>query len=472
MSPQNVPQGQNRVTLPRKHKLDLDRYLVMKGERYHYKRRVPTELVHLDDRAPHVRLSLKTTDIALARKKRDILEQADDTLWQGMLQGVEPEITAAQYETAVARAKALRFIYREAGDIGESAPLDDIIARIATAARSGGSRPVTRAVLGYHVKPRIKVSEAFEVYCDQIATQDLRGKSEQQRKEWRKVKQRAVTNFVALNGDIAISDTTRDHALKLFEFWRIRIAPTDSEIEDGAKITHAPASGNRDLGNMRVLFGEYHRHIGEMDRFNPFAGLGFSEDDTRTRPPFPTEWITGTILRPSALAKLNAEARGVVLVMIETGARPSELCNLMPGDIALEHDVPHIMIRPRRDPSDPREIKTPTSVRQVPLVGVSLAAMTAHPKGFPRYVESSNGLSQLLMKYFRTHGLFPTPQHRIYSLRHSFEDRMKDAGVDEELRRILMGHALDRPRYGAGGSLAWRRDNLLKIALPFAPEVV
>lgn len=38
----------------------------------------------------------------------------------------------------------------------------------------------------------------------------------------------------------------------------------------------------------------------------------------------------------------------------------------------------------------------------------------------------------------------------MYSLRHSFEDRMIAAGVDDRIRRDLFGHRLDRERYGKG----------------------
>jgi hypothetical protein len=49
---------------------------------------------------------------------------------------------------------------------------------------------------------------------------------------------------------------------------------------------------------------------------------------------------------------------------------------------------------------------------------------------------------------------------------------MKDGGLEDELRRILMGHTIDRPKYGSGGSLEWRRDELMKIVLPFDPAIV
>lgn len=40
---------------------------------------------------------------------------------------------------------------------------------------------------------------------------------------------------------------------------------------------------------------------------------------------------------------------------------------------------------------------------------------------------------------FKDNKLFPTSQDKIYSFRHAFENRMKEGGLNEELRRILMG---------------------------------
>ncbi|TIV94267.1 MAG: integrase, partial [Mesorhizobium sp.] len=83
-----------------------------------------------------------------------------------------------------------------------------------------------------------------------------------------------------------------------------------------------------------------------------------------------------------------------------------------------------------------------------------------------------NNLSAALNAYFKENDLFPTPAHKIYSLRHSFEDRMKVGGIDAELRKIIMGHSIDRPDYGVGGTLEWRQENLMRIALPFDPAIV
>lgn len=67
-------------------------------------------------------------------------------------------------------------------------------------------------------------------------------------------------------------------------------------------------------------------------------------------------------------------------------------------------------------------------------------------------------------KYLRTHGLAETPRHTLYSLRHSFEDRMIAAGVDDRIRRDLFGHALNRERYGAGTTL----QHLAQVIQPLA----
>ncbi|MFA7416201.1 MAG: hypothetical protein WC048_17155 [Rhizobium sp.] len=49
---------------------------------------------------------------------------------------------------------------------------------------------------------------------------------------------------------------------------------------------------------------------------------------------------------------------------------------------------------------------------------------------------------------------------------------MKEAGFDTELRMMLMGHAIGRPKYGEGGSLPWKRNALARIALTFDPSIV
>jgi integrase len=447
---------------------DQDRYLQLRAGNYQYSRKVPTSVAHLDDRAPLIRQSLKTTDLALARAKRDLLEEADDLLWASSLVGAPKDPARQRHQIAMRRAEALGFTYRPAHVLAATASIEDIRERFDAFSPSRMPAPTGHAIVGMVETPAVTVSEAFDIYVDEIVPDELLNKSEAQRAQWKKVKQRAVNNFIELVGDKAMIDINRDDALKLHTLWRKRIAPKDRDV----RASHSASSGNRDIGNMRVLYDAYFSHVGDHDRVNPFARLSFKVSKKRSRPPFPTDWITGTIMRPGAMATLNDQARAIVLVLIETGARPSEIANLRPETIRLQHHVPHIAIEPHDDPDDPREIKTASSERIVPLVGVALAAMQRHPAGFPRYRNRENHLSGALNKYFQDNGLFPSAKHKIYSFRHSFEDRMKEAGLDDELRKMMMGHTIDRPHYGSGGSLKWRLDELRRIELPFDPVIV
>jgi len=370
-----------------------------------------------------------------------------------------------RYEAAVKRVEAVGFTFHSASDLERPEAFEDLMERVRQLLASGREE-LAEPLLGAVDTPRTVISEAFKLYCDEIVADELVGKSKAQRDQWKKVKQRAVNNFVGLVSDKAMVDISRDDATKVYRHWLSRIAP-----KEGAP-TAAPNSGNRDIGNLRVLYEAYFKHMGDSERKNPFNGLSFSMKIKKSRPPIPTEWIRTNILKVDVLAGLNEEARGILLIMIETGARPSEIANLEPTAIRLSHRVPHLAIEPREDPDDPREIKTASSRRDVPLVGVALAAAQRHKAGFPRYRDRENDLSAALNKYLRENKLFPTPRHTLYSFRHSFEDRMKDAGIEDELRRLLMGHTVDRPKYGSGGSLEWRQAELKKIALPFDPAIV
>ena len=83
-----------------------------------------------------------------------------------------------------------------------------------------------------------------------------------------------------------------------------------------------------------------------------------------------------------------------MFAMIETSCRPSELANILPENIVLDDDVPHVKIKATKM----RQLKTVSSVRDIPLVGVSLEAMKRAPNSFPHYRDKGNLLSASLMK--------------------------------------------------------------------------
>ncbi len=49
---------------------------------------------------------------------------------------------------------------------------------------------------------------------------------------------------------------------------------------------------------------------------------------------------------------------------------------------------------------------------------------------------------------------------------------MKEARIDDELRDILMGHSVDKPKYGSGGSLKLYQEEMMKIVFPYDPAII
>lgn len=153
------------------------------------------------------------------------------------------------------------------------------------------------------------------------------------------------------------------------------------------------------------------------------------------------------------------------LLMLFTGARPSELGQLAVADIKLSGSTPYISILTEYDPNDPEDrsfyltCKTPNARREVPL----------HPKllelGFDRYVEKMQQSCQAR--------LFPEwkrpsdprklysgaswirrfnekiiractqrhPRPTFYSLRHTFKVAMARQGIHPAIQNQMLGHA-------------------------------
>ena len=108
-----IPVGEEAVVRQRKQ----DRFLLLRDGLYYYWRRVPRSVEHLDDRAPFIRHSLKTDDLAEARAKRDLLEQADREYWGALLTDGDTAKALAAYQVARARAEALGFTYKPANEV-------------------------------------------------------------------------------------------------------------------------------------------------------------------------------------------------------------------------------------------------------------------------------------------------------------------------------------------------------------------
>lgn len=417
---------------------------------YYIRRRVPRRYQDVESRSI-VQFSLWTDSLKLARAKAPSIWDSMLDAWEVKLQGKGSE-GEARLDAARELARQRKIRYMDVEDVARL-PIEDILARLNAAVDRTGKIDTQEAdaALGLPPTSRIKVSEVVDAFYE-IADDRMRGKNEDQLRRHRNPRIKATTNFIEAVGDKALADVTREDLFTFKKWWM-------PKVKDGSVKAE---SANKDFSHLRAMM----RAVAEARGLSidlEANGLLFQDvlGQDETRPPFSVDWIKEKLLAPGALGGLNTDARLIVLGMINTGYRPGEGAGLMPEEIVLEANIPHIIIKP----NDNRSIKNKQSRRTLPLTGVSLEAFRQARSGFPRYSTNSATLSATVNKYLSENGLLETPEHSLYGLRHSLEDRMLRADVPDRVRMDVLGHQIKRERYGEGGGLQFVHEQLLKVAI-------
>lgn len=421
-----------------------------KGKTLHLYRRVPKRYASVESKT-FVWVSLHTDSQREAESKEKAVWDQMIAGWESKLAG-QTDDAEARFEAARNLAEAKGFPYLGAKQVLDL-PLEQLRDRFEAITGAGSKTPnldhtEAAALLGGVEQPLITISKALEMYWE-LAKDKTLGKSEDQLRRWQNPRKKAIKNLITVIGDKPINEITGDDMLNFRSWWMEKLE------EDGL----TPNSANKDLTHL----GDVLKTVNRMKRLGlvlPLSDLKFKEGEAKKRPPFSKEWIKGKLLAPNALDGLNSEARAILLVMINTGCRPSEVAGLSENTIHLQGNVPYISIEPEF-----RQLKTPHARRQIPLLGVSLEAIRAFPNGFPRYQQNSASLSATVNKFLKENGLFEKEGQSLYSLRHSFEDRMLAANIDDRIRRDLFGHRLTRERYGDGATLEQKQELLQATAL-------
>jgi len=420
--------------------------IVQRGRRYYCEIDTPISVSHIDARK-RVSIALRTDSLAVAKAKAVNVEAEIRAYWQALADG-----RSADAEVRFAAAKSIAsyfgFPYRTAEQIADG-EIAELIERVE--ALEGDERTTSRthvqALLGTARRPEFRVSSALDEFIKHNST-TLAKKSEKQRHRWEVMRRRAIKNFIDVVGDKPIEELSRDDALNFRDWWSDRL--------ENEQLT--PDSPNKDLQNLSSIF-QLIKDRRRLDVENPFRGLRFKDDEDRRPPPFEREWILEKVF--PALENLKADERAIMHLLAELGLRPSEACNLLPGHIHLDNSIPHIEIAPRAD----RQLKTRHAKRKLPLVGAALAAVKAHPEGFPRFRDLEPSFCTAMNRWLKDEGLRPTPKHVIYSFRHGFADRLRKVECPIWLQDSLMGHAPKGENYGEGAKLDQARDWLSRAAL-------
>ena len=429
--------------------------------RYYFVMNVPKHLfgkVLGKNRQPvkQIRQALQTADLSVAKRKAFELEELKRAEWQFLALG-EEALAYEKYQAAKQISEAHGFDYVPS-EVLLKRTFDENLPRLMAAAGTVCSHQppeVVEALLGSVNVALPPLRKVLQEYAELTKTRHLR-KSDQQRHLWWLPRERAVSNFeraVPKRRATGIDKITREDALSFREWWSKRVQSGETRAE----------TANKDFGHLSQVFREWCELKGHHSLENPFARLRFdkSVDPVISRPPFSKEWVNTKLLATGAFKGLNAEAADTLLVLINTGLRPSEVLSCPLEDFCLEGEIPFIRVA-----AHGRELKQRHSARDIPLLGVSLEAATRIVRrgGINRYAHKANAWSGVANKYLETNGLKETPQHTVYSLRHYVEDALLSAGIDDRVRADILGHKYARPVYGTGGGLKMRKEALAMIA--------
>ncbi|WP_157779917.1 tyrosine-type recombinase/integrase [Celeribacter ethanolicus] len=257
----------------------------------------------------------------------------------------------------------------------------------------------------------------------------------------------------ALGGDRKITEIRRQDA---------RLIRDHFKNELGVKA----ATAKRYLTDLKAIVSLAIREF-EINSTNPFEKLtveteGSGKDDRR---PFTHSEVTAIRKRLQEHAKPDLQL--IWAILEGTGCRVGEISGLLKNDVVLDQvEVPHIRIIPHEH----RGLKNKASARSIPLVGETLKAVKEALAGagdspylFPHYAlnRGNDRASAALMKHVRS--VVSDPKVTNHSLRHRMADRLRLAGVSEDVLKMILGHASKGITERYGGVEA--RLTLMKEAL-------
>lgn len=438
----------------------MPEYLTKRHGHWQFVRRVPLEYAGLDPRG----IVKHSTKLAVRKDPRghkagriaDAMNRELEAYWRGLVEGKAQE-AAARYADARRRARVLGFDYTHVAELAAERPVTEILERFEKLLTSGtvedaGARA---AVLGLETRPAVKLSEVFPRFEHQSRT-EIADMSPDQLRVWGNGYKLAVGGFIAKVGDKELTALTHADVMDYVSWLEDRIA-------EGEIVTK---TANKQIGHVSKMLKEINRKL-RLGLPSLFADMSIRGEKKTSRPPFPAAWVQERILAEGALMGLNSEARRAVMLIADTGLRASEAINLRATAIHLDGDIPYIHVKP-----EGRRVKTADSIRELPLVGCALAVLRLQPHGFPRYVDQGPTFSAEVGTYLRDAKLRPTPKHTLYSLRHTFEDRLKAAKAEDSMIDELMGHANGKGyKYGSGHPLDLKLQVLQAIAFK-APVVL
>ena len=288
---------------------------------------------------------------------------------------------------------------------------------------------------------RPTLSDAFDIYMAENTSEHRR-----------KLKLNAnqyFKRFVAQFGDMYLDELRHWHITQY----------RDHRLAEGLH----PNSVRKHNNILNAMINMAFKHL-DIDRLSPFRGLQIRGEGENTRP-IPN--ITKELMHEvkAFLIAHRTPASMVGLIQLNTGLRLSEPVYARVEDCVLDHPIPHIWVR-RNELSNR---KTNSSIRAVPLVGISLFAAQ-------RLVEfaKEEGSEWLVPKYAHYHGsntcsatmnkYLADLDFRSHMFRHGLIDRMKARNdIPTRLAESITGHSSGGSEFNNYGTVGYTLEQKLEV---------
>jgi len=432
-----------------------------KTGRLQYRRRVPKHLREIMGRSEIVR-RLDTQDPMEAARRAEIINREVEREFSRLTPSAD-ETPIRRYHRITEWVRSNGYTPGKPEDENEWWARDTEVDRVVDHYRAAlGREPEPeeiaeedlfkiKALYGDLEKPPLTVRDALQVYLDEKG-QGRRNDREQRR--FVLERERCINMLVAVIGNKPVKDVTRADARAYRDHLMSRL--------------NTIASVNKYLRNVRAIFETAITET-EIDKVNPFAKMQVHDPVAarEKRNSFNAEQLETIIKAAQQPEALRDDLRHILFLLVDTGARLWEIVGLEREDVVLSANVPHILIRP----NGIRSLKTKASKRHVPLIGHALEAAreamkveSRSPALFPAYADDkgNTNASAALNKFLDKRAKVKAKGLTVHSLRHTFKDRMRNAGIPEDVRDAIQGHENGKVSadYGDGYSLEYLAEQL------------
>jgi integrase len=416
-------------------------------------------------RAEHLAWELQVTSEALARGDTTAIREELDELLDVYQISLDPKCEAyRRLAMAVlsAHVKALKDIDRRNG--GEPVDTPQIPEVLAESGAVGGT--LRDAFEGWN-KERPRHAGGVHEY------------------------KRAIEMFIQLHGDLPVAAIKKSHARRyrgalqevpqrrtgeLLKASLPELSAWGRKHPEAAKV--APGTINKQLGALGAIAAwAFENGVIPEDTpwTNPFANMRVQGEQSG-RTSFETPELQMLFSAPVFTKHEYPEggkgptAFWLPLLALFSGARQAELAGLTVADVQEEPETSTPLLNIKVQLSRGKKLKTKSSQRAIPLHELLIKL------GFLKYVDDMRrregenaflfplvapdqvraGLpawSKWFGHYLRAQGVKDRDKV-FHSFRHGFKDAMTQKGVDEELRKALMGHAWASDAHGGYGAKA------------------